>query len=420
LSARGRGNTLAAVKTPSLLRLGGALTIALCTSLSPLGLAQQKYSDTEAGKHAGDEATVTGKVASVSKSGRGTTYLNFGEKFPRQTFSAVVFAKDADKVGDLSQFEGKTVALTGRIELSPDGKPQIVLKSADQLKLADGTAPSTASAPPAATPPAKPSPPMPAPPVPAPTIASVSTTPATPAPKPTPPPKDIERKGIALAANWTSAPQTGDMTRKDLAALFGSQITSTEPVTRDDSIIIYPELPYLTPLATARSLLHLENTNSSRVKITTPGLPVASLTANAFNGIFPGGYTTLTLVTDSSEQVVSVHLTDSNPRQRTADITDTGGYHTYNFIAQREKAAGQLVIKHDIVREGAPAGVVVVDSLLIDPNAPDPNAAPRTTKSTSKTSTASRQPRTGKVLERSRWYVPKPLVNVILRASGNR
>jgi hypothetical protein len=24
------------------------------------------------------------------------------------------------------------------------------------------------------------------------------------------------------------------------------------------------------------------------------------------------------------------------------------------------------------------------------------------------------------VLERSRWYVPKPLVNVILRASGNR
>lgn len=420
MSARERGNTLAAVKTRSLLRLGGALAIALSTSLSPLCLAQQKYSDTEAGKHAGDEAIVTGKVASVSKTGKGTTYVNFGEKFPRQTFSGVVFAKDADKVGDLSQFEGKTVALTGRIELSPDGKPQIVIKSADQLKLADGAAPATASTPPATTTPAKPSAPMPAPPVPAPTIASVPTTPI-PAPKPTPPPKVIESKGIALAANWASAPQTGDMTRKDLATLFGSQINSGGPATPEDSIIIYPELPYLTPLATARSLLHLEKTNPSRIKITTPGLPVASLTANAFTGIFPGGYTTLTLVTDSSEQVVSVHLTDSNPRQRTADITDTGGYHTYNFIAQREKSAGQLVIKHDIVREGAPAGVVVVDSLLIDPNAADPNATTsRTTKSSSKTGTTSRQPRTGKVLERSRWYVPKPLVNVILRASGNR
>ena len=187
----------------------------------------------------------------------------------------------------------------------------------------------------------------------------------------------------------------------------------------EGSIVIYPEVPYLTPLAEAGASLRLDKTNPSRIKITTPGLPVASLTANTFPGIFPGGYTTLTLVTDSSEQVVSVHLTDSNPRQRTSYLTDTGGYHTYNFIAQRDKSAGQLVIRHEILREGAPAGVVVVDSVLIDPNAPDPNAQARTSKSTSKTSAASRT-RTGKVLERSRWYVPKPLVNVILRASGNR
>ena len=224
---------------------------------------------------------------------------------------------------------------------------------------------------------------------------------------------------MALAPNWTTAPQTGDMTRKDLAAIFGSQIASAEKFVAEDSIIVYPEVPYLTPLATARQLLRLENTNPARAKITTPGLPVGSLTANTFSGIFPGGFTTLTLVTDLSDQVVSVHLTDSNPRQRSTDITDTGGYHTYNFIAQRDKSAGQLVIKHEIVREGAPEGVVVVDSLLIDPTAADPNA-PRARTKPAKTSTAARQPRTGKVLERSRWYVPKPLVNLILRASGNR
>ena len=48
----------------------------------------------------------------------------------------MVFAKDTDKVGDLTAFEGKTVALTGRIELSPDGKPQIIIRSSDQVKLA--------------------------------------------------------------------------------------------------------------------------------------------------------------------------------------------------------------------------------------------------------------------------------------------
>ena len=260
---------------------------------------------------------------------------------------------------------------------------------------------------------------MPVPPGPAPTV-SFPAIPGITAPKSTPPPREVQSPRIALAPNWANAPQTGDLTRKDLAALFGGHITSGENSVAEDSIIIYPEVPYLTPFATARRNLHLENSNPSRTKITTPGLPVASLTAATFTGIFPGGYTTLTLVTDTSDQVVSVHLADSNPRQRTDDITDTGGYHTYNFIAQRDKSAGQLVIKHDILREGAPAGVVVVDSLLIDPNAPDPNAPPRTSAKSSKSSAASRQPRTGKVLERSRWYVPKPLVNVILRASGNR
>ena len=383
------------MKTRPLLLCGAALAVA--AALSPLCLGEQKYSDAEAGKHVGDEATVTGKVASVSKSGKGTGFLSFGERFPRQTFSGVVFASDAEKVGDLSAFEGKTVALTGRIELSPDGKPQIIIKSPDQLKIADGSAP-----------PAPPAPPAPA----APSIPA-------PAPQPTPPPKVVESRRITLAANWTSAPQTGDMTRKDLAALFGSQITSGESKDPDATILIYPEVPYLTTLVSARRNLNLENTTPARSKITTPGLPVGSLTANSFAGIFPGGYTTLTLVTDNADQVVSVHLVDETPRQRSAEITDTGGYHTYNFIAHRAKATAQLVVKHEIVREGAPAGVVVVDSLLIDPGAPDPTTQTRTTTRTSKITT-SRQSRTGKVLERSRWYVPKPLVNVILRASGNR
>jgi hypothetical protein len=306
--------------------------------------------------------------------------------------------------------------------MSPDGKPQIIIRSADQLKLADAAtsppptpAPAPAPAPVPATPPA----PMPAPPAPTPAVASA---PAPPKPLPTPPPKVVESKQIGLAANWATAPQAGDMTRKDLAALFGSQFTSGETPVPDTSVVVYPEVPYLTPLADARRSLHLENTTPARTKVTTPGLPVGSLAANAFQGIFPGGFTTMTLVTDLSDQVVSVHLVDENPRQRTADITDTGGFHTYNFISQRTKSTGQLVIKHEILKDGAPPGVVVVESLLIDPLAPDPAATPRSPTSSRypSRSTTPRLPRTGKVLERSRWYVPKALVNVILRASGNR
>ncbi|MEO6788110.1 MAG: OB-fold nucleic acid binding domain-containing protein, partial [Chthoniobacteraceae bacterium] len=180
------------MKIRSLIIFGSALAMALTTALSPVCLGEQKYADTEAGKHAGDEATVTGRVASVSKSGKGTVYLNFGEKFPRQTFSGVVFAKDADKVGDLAQFEGRTVALTGRIELSPDGKPQIIIRSAGQVKLADGAVSSATSAPPAPVMPVTTPAPMPAPAAPSPSRASVSPAPAIPAPKPTPPPREIE------------------------------------------------------------------------------------------------------------------------------------------------------------------------------------------------------------------------------------
>ena len=62
--------------------------------------------------------------------------MNLGGRFPKQTFSAVVFARNEGAVGDLKQYEGKEVILSGRIEMSPDQRPQIVINTADQIKLA--------------------------------------------------------------------------------------------------------------------------------------------------------------------------------------------------------------------------------------------------------------------------------------------
>ena len=113
---------------PRIIRLAALLAFA-----APLfSQAPQKpipiYPEAEAGKHAGEEAGITGKVIAVSKSAKGTTYLNFGDRFPRQTFSGVVLTRDEEKVGDVKSYEGKVVTITGRIELSPDQKPQILIR----------------------------------------------------------------------------------------------------------------------------------------------------------------------------------------------------------------------------------------------------------------------------------------------------
>lgn len=110
-------------------------------ALSAFAQEKPTYPDSEAAAHVGEEATVSGKVVAVSKSGKGNTFMNFGARFPRQTFSGVIFARDEAAVGDVKQYEGKDVAITGRIEASPEGKPQIVIKAAEQIRLVEAVAP---------------------------------------------------------------------------------------------------------------------------------------------------------------------------------------------------------------------------------------------------------------------------------------
>ncbi len=410
------GSTFANVKRTSFIISVGLLAFVWSAALPQICHAEAKgaaYSDVEADKHKGEDAAVTGKVTGVSKSAKGTTFINFGARYPNHTFTGIVFPGDVQKVGDLSALANQMVTVTGRIEAAPDGKPQIVIKSLDQITIPKTPQPDSATPPPAPPVSAPSTPPAPVSPTPP---AATNPTPAS-VPQPTPSPKSAAAKRIALAENWTTAPQSGEMTRKDLATIFGAQATSGESAVADALIVIYPEVPYLAPLATARKQLNLDNTSPTRTKIVTPGLPADSLTANTFAGIFPGGFTSMTLITDTADQVVSVLLLDDSPRQRTTEITELDGFHTYNFILNRAKSTAQLVIKHELTREGASAGVVVVESLLINPNAADPAATPRPA---TRGSTVAKKPRTGKVIERSRWFVPKPLVSIILRASGNR
>lgn len=388
--------------------------------------AQQKptYPDAEAANHVGEEATVTGKVFTVSKSAKGTTFLNFGGRFPNHTFGGVIFASAEAAVGDVKQYEGKEVALTGRIEAAPDGKPQIVIKTPDQIKLADGSMPPAAAPAPAPATTA-PSPAAPPPPSAAPMATPRPSTMAPPPPPTLPPPPvpitpmpeaaSSKEAKITLAQNWAATGRSGELVRKDLAKLFGDFGSPSEKIEGDPTIEVYPGVTFLMPFNEARKKLQLDSGVGSKTKVGTPGLPQGSFTAHGFSGVFLGGFTRLFLVTDNADQVVSVLLVEENTRTRVPNETDASGYHTYNFIGGRTKGTNDLAIRHEIAK-GGPAGVLVVDSMLVDPNDPEDRAPIRLSTRSSTRVSSTPKPKTGKVLERSRWFVPEPIVNLILRS----
>lgn len=98
--------------------------------------AARTIGDREAAGHAGETATVCGAVASVyyaSRSRARPTFLDFGARYPRETFAAVIFDDDRPAFGKLSGLRGQKVCVTGPIQLYR-GKPEIILHQPSQLK----------------------------------------------------------------------------------------------------------------------------------------------------------------------------------------------------------------------------------------------------------------------------------------------
>jgi DNA/RNA endonuclease YhcR with UshA esterase domain len=81
----------------------------------------------------GETLMVRGLVADVHRTEK-VAYLNFSEKFPKNPFTAVIFAAKFELFGDITQYEGKTVEVTGKIT-EYKGKPQIVLDSPSQIRI---------------------------------------------------------------------------------------------------------------------------------------------------------------------------------------------------------------------------------------------------------------------------------------------
>lgn len=92
------------------------------------------YPTTEAAKQIGHYDTIVGKVAEVSMSQKGTVFIDFDAAYPKQTFTAVIPARDVGRFAGLNEFRNRQVGVTGRLDLY-NGKPEIVVNSPQQLKI---------------------------------------------------------------------------------------------------------------------------------------------------------------------------------------------------------------------------------------------------------------------------------------------
>lgn len=88
----------------------------------------------EASQYVGSSITVEGVVSQVSTTRGGTTFINFGGRFPNHVFYAVIFRSNSDQFSGVRGLEGRTIAINGTVEFYK-GKPQIILLSPDQIEL---------------------------------------------------------------------------------------------------------------------------------------------------------------------------------------------------------------------------------------------------------------------------------------------
>lgn len=85
----------------------------------------------EAKKFVGNNVVLVGRVAEVNQTEQ-IVRLNFEEPFPKQVFTAVVFARNFRHFTNLATLEGRTVEITGKVSEYRD-RPQIILTNGTQL-----------------------------------------------------------------------------------------------------------------------------------------------------------------------------------------------------------------------------------------------------------------------------------------------
>jgi hypothetical protein len=101
--------------------------------LTSAGENVEVFKTAEAKNHINENAIVKGYVADVAIREK-VAYLNFDKKYPKNTFSAVIFDSKFAEVGDLNIYKNQNVEVKGTITIYKD-KPQIIVSSKNQIRI---------------------------------------------------------------------------------------------------------------------------------------------------------------------------------------------------------------------------------------------------------------------------------------------
>lgn len=249
-----------------------------------------------------------------------------------------------------------------------------------------------------------------------------SLTPTNQQPPNAPQGQQRSTEGIALDSYWDSPLQGGRNAMQELATLISPFAKPARNTAPSPGLKIFEGVTYLMPYEEARKILNLNQRMVPKSMIESAGFPRSSLYVYAFDGTFEGHFNKLYLMTDKADQVVSVHLVAGSPKRDLVDAparpTD---WHTYNFVNARAKAVPSLWIGHkqfyqergqwseyrptgsyqQVVQS---AGLLRIDSVLIDPNSRRDDDY---------------RDANWRALEAVRWYVPQPLMELILHCIRN-
>jgi DNA/RNA endonuclease YhcR with UshA esterase domain len=113
----------------------GLLAVAIFALYADGAPAGSSITPAEAEHHVGESATVCGVVASAHyapTTKAQPTFLNLDQPYPNQIFTAVIFGRDRPKFGEPEAMQGKSICVTGKIELYR-GKPEIIVHNVDQI-----------------------------------------------------------------------------------------------------------------------------------------------------------------------------------------------------------------------------------------------------------------------------------------------
>ncbi len=108
---------------------------AIIALISFSATAQTIVSPDSAKYNIGSLATICGKVGGTHATKGGKVFLNFGNPFPDQSFTAIF--QDSlftDATFSAESLKGKNVCVIGKI-VDYKGKPEIHIKSKEQLRL---------------------------------------------------------------------------------------------------------------------------------------------------------------------------------------------------------------------------------------------------------------------------------------------